>query len=255
MIFKRAVAKLRAQDWTAITIELLIVIIGVFIGTWVANWNQDRLQRSQTHQMLLQLKPELHSLEDFSASARRYYAVTGDYARLAFAGWGNDPKLSDEQFVIAAYQASQIYGFSNNGASWALAFGANDLRNIDDAQIRDPLTRLMTFDYSTLSYPALQTKYRDEVRTVIPDDIQEAIRAKCGDRINADKRTFSLVVPCPLRLDPAAAQATAAELRRHPELPRLLRVHRSTVATFLTNLALYEGQEQLLEHRVSELEE
>ena len=32
MIFKRAVARLRAQDWTAISIELLIVIVGVFIG-------------------------------------------------------------------------------------------------------------------------------------------------------------------------------------------------------------------------------
>ena len=42
MIFRRAVAKLRAQDWSAIVIELGIVILGVFIGTWVANWNQER---------------------------------------------------------------------------------------------------------------------------------------------------------------------------------------------------------------------
>jgi len=32
MIFKRSVAGFRAQDWLAITIELAIVIIGVFIG-------------------------------------------------------------------------------------------------------------------------------------------------------------------------------------------------------------------------------
>jgi hypothetical protein len=37
-------------------------------------------------------------------------------------------------------------GFNNNGPSWALVFGADDLRNIDDRQIREPLTRLMTFD-------------------------------------------------------------------------------------------------------------
>jgi hypothetical protein len=30
MIFKRAVARLRGQDWLAITIELAIVIIGAF---------------------------------------------------------------------------------------------------------------------------------------------------------------------------------------------------------------------------------
>ena len=37
MIFKLAVAKLRAQGWAAITIEVAIVIIGVFIGMQVTN--------------------------------------------------------------------------------------------------------------------------------------------------------------------------------------------------------------------------
>ncbi len=46
MIFKRAVARLGAQDWLAIAIELAIVIIGVFIGIWVANWNQERSERN-----------------------------------------------------------------------------------------------------------------------------------------------------------------------------------------------------------------
>ena len=32
MIYKRVAARLRAQDWAAITIELGIVIVGVFIG-------------------------------------------------------------------------------------------------------------------------------------------------------------------------------------------------------------------------------
>ena len=59
MIFKRAVAGLRAQDWLAITIELAIVIIGVFIGTQVANWNEERLERQETQRMLTRLKPEL----------------------------------------------------------------------------------------------------------------------------------------------------------------------------------------------------
>jgi hypothetical protein len=80
MIFKRAVAKLRAQDWMAITIELVIVIVGVFIGIWVANWNQDRVKKEETRELLLQLKPELHGLEEISGSARRYYAATGRYA-------------------------------------------------------------------------------------------------------------------------------------------------------------------------------
>ena len=253
MIFKRATAKLRAQDWTAITIELLIVIVGVFIGIWVANWNQERVQKRETREMLLQLKPELQGLQELSASARDYYAVTGRYADTAFAGWNKDPGVSDEQFVIAAYQASQIYGFNNNGASWALIFGANELRNIEDLRVREPLTRLMTFDYSTLNFPSVATRYRDEVREVIPDDIQQQIRAACGDKFNADRRRFALTVPCPLHLPPDEAASAAVSLRQHAELPRLLRLHRATLATYNTNLDLFDGQVSLLVERISKL--
>jgi len=253
MIFKRATAKLRAQDWTAITIELLIVIVGVFVGIWVANWNQERVQKRETREMLLQLKPELQGLQELSASARDYYAVTGSYADTAFAGWDRDPRVSDEQFVIAAYQASQIYGFNNNGASWALIFGANELRNIEDLKVREPLTRLMTFDYSTLNFPSVATRYRDQVREVIPDDIQQQIRAACGDKFKADRRRFALTVPCPLHLAPHEAASAAASLRQHTELPRLLRLHRATIATYDTNLDLFDGQVGLLVERISKL--
>ena len=64
MIFKRAIAKLQAQDWTAITIELVIVVVGVFLGIWVANRNQERERRQETREMLVQLKPKLRGLQD-----------------------------------------------------------------------------------------------------------------------------------------------------------------------------------------------
>jgi len=253
MIFKRAVAKLRAQDWTAISIELVIVIVGVFIGIWVANWNQDRVKKQETREMLVQLMPELRGLQQLSASLRNYYAVTGRYADTAFAGWDRSPDVSDEEFVIAAYQASQIAGFNTNGANWALVFGADELRNINDQQVREPLTRLMTFEYSYLNYAAVFTRYRDEVREVIPDDIQQQIRAACGDRFEAKRRGFALPEHCPLRLPPDEAASAAASLRQDTELPRLLRLHRSTVATYDANLDLFDGQLNLLVDRISRL--
>jgi hypothetical protein len=254
MIFKRAVAKLRAQDWTAISIELAIVILGVFIGTWVANWNQVRQGRNQTRQMLLQLQPELQQLEAFSTSARYYYSITGDYAEKALAGWRGDPTVSDADFVIAAYQASQVYGFNNNGASWALVFGAADLRNIPDAQARQALTRLMTFDYSNINLSAVQTRYRDNVRDIIPDSIQQRIRKECGDVISGPAGTVLLRATCPIQLDPVLAASTAADLRRDPSLKRQLGQHRSAVSAFLTNLALFDAQADILVDRIKKLD-
>ena len=118
MIYKRLIARLRAQDWLAITIEIAIVIIGVFIGTQVSNWNQARLETRETQRMLTQLEPQLQLMTSYFGSARRYYATTRAFAATAIAGWRSDPKVSDGDFVIAAYQASQVYVFGTNGATW-----------------------------------------------------------------------------------------------------------------------------------------
>jgi len=241
MIYRRVAARLRAQDWLAITIELAIVILGVFIGTLVANANQQRLEGKETEHRLDQLKPELRRIGARAALVRDYYAITRRYAETAFAGWENDPKVSDSEFVIAAYQASQIKGMASTSASWATIVGADQLRNIDNPTIRDPMLRLMTYPEENLSQMRVQSEYRAIVRTIIPDDIQEAIRNECGDYFaTSDALDLSLSDHCGLTLDPKEAAATAAELRRHPELVGKLRLHLALVASQLNDVRIYD---------------
>ena len=42
MIFRRFLPRLKQHQWGAILTELVIVIIGVFIGMQVSNWNEER---------------------------------------------------------------------------------------------------------------------------------------------------------------------------------------------------------------------
>ncbi len=107
MIYKRLAARLRGQDWLAITIEIGIVVIGVFIGTMVANWNQSRLEQQESRRLLVQIQPDLVGLRDYAPAATKYYATTRHYAATALAGWRGDPRVSDTDFVIAAYQSTR----------------------------------------------------------------------------------------------------------------------------------------------------
>ena len=238
MIFRRTVANLRAQNWTAIGIEIAIVIIGVFIGTQVSNWNQQRLEKARAERLLGELKPSLESFIDFFESADDYYGATRRYADTAFAGWRGDPKVDDEQFVIAAYQASQVYFLGLNSSSWTMLFGRDQLDNVSDPAIRRGLAALMTQDFALIE-GGLLTQYRGQVREVIPEDIQDSIRQKCGDRpVEGRPLTVTLSPTCDLDYPaPRFAQAAAA-LRQKPELVGLLRRHRSEVASYEDNLMM-----------------
>jgi hypothetical protein len=148
-----------------------------------------------------------------------------------------DPSITDREFVIATYQASQVNAAGNNSAVWAQIFGAQDLRMIDDLKLRSNLARVMAFDYDLVNLSAVETPYRQQVRKVIPAHIQEAIRKHCGDR-RAAGSIYALELPenCAIDLPEGDVATTAADLRAKPELRAKLRWHRAAVANQLLNV-------------------
>jgi hypothetical protein len=42
LLLRRLTAHVNAQDWTAVAIDFAIVVIGVFVGIQVSNWNEAR---------------------------------------------------------------------------------------------------------------------------------------------------------------------------------------------------------------------
>ena len=236
MILRRITHHMRAQNWSAIAIEFVLVVLGVFLGISAANWNQARADQQQTRRLLSQLRPELVDFDKFLASLEKYNKVTGRYAEVAFAGWENDPRISNRDFVIAAYQASQVTAVGNNTNVWSEIFGADNLRNIEDFQLRRGIARIMTFDNNLVDLAAVATPYREQVRKVIPQPVQESIRANCGDRSRPENPgIFMLPATCDIALDERLVAQAAGALRGRADLAQELRWHRAAIANQLLN--------------------
>lgn len=59
MFFRRIVQHLRKQEWTAIAIDFLIVVLGVFVATQVTEWNNTRLERAEYGRAVERLEAEI----------------------------------------------------------------------------------------------------------------------------------------------------------------------------------------------------
>ena len=72
---RRLFAHLRGQDWAAVAIDFVIVVLGVFLGIQVANWNEDSVDRAAYAAALTRLGAEidtnLASLDAFDADIVR----------------------------------------------------------------------------------------------------------------------------------------------------------------------------------------
>ena len=62
MILRRITQHLKDQNWFAVWLDLIIVVVGVFIGIQVANWNDTQTERLDEHQYLLRLHDEVLEL-------------------------------------------------------------------------------------------------------------------------------------------------------------------------------------------------
>jgi hypothetical protein len=62
MLLRRVIAHLRKQEWTAIAIDFVIVVVGVFVGLQVNNWNEARRDRQVEHALLERLHIETREL-------------------------------------------------------------------------------------------------------------------------------------------------------------------------------------------------
>ena len=244
MFLRRIAENLRVQNWTAVALDFLIVVVGVFIGMQVSNWNQERVEKRETERLLVNLMPELKGQLQFFNDVRAYYAATRRYADKALGGWGGAANVSDADFVIAAYQASQITGIGQNTENWALTFGANELRNIEDPHVRRTLEVILTSDYGPIGLNAAASPYREHVRRIIPISLQDAIRHQCGDNIRVTKGGFvriSLPETCALQIPAAEAERVAAALRSQPGLAQELTWHLAGLAVVLTNVDILEA--------------
>jgi len=48
MILRRLSQSLKTQNWTAIWIEFILLVSGVFLGIQVSNWNSERLANQKS---------------------------------------------------------------------------------------------------------------------------------------------------------------------------------------------------------------
>lgn len=51
-IVRRVIAHVKAQNWFAVTVDFLIVVMGVFVGIQASNWNEARIEALHRQQII-----------------------------------------------------------------------------------------------------------------------------------------------------------------------------------------------------------
>jgi hypothetical protein len=64
MILRRFIEHVEAQNWTAVGLDFVIVVVGVFIGIQVSNWNEQRQLHEREAYVITQLASDIRAIEE-----------------------------------------------------------------------------------------------------------------------------------------------------------------------------------------------
>ncbi len=82
MILRRVIKHFRNQEWTAIFLDFLIVVMGVFVGLQVQNWNAARADRVLEREYLQRLLVDVDNSIVQTQGTRGFMAYQSDKAKL-----------------------------------------------------------------------------------------------------------------------------------------------------------------------------
>lgn len=219
MVVSRIRFHVAHHNWFAVSIDLVIVVVGVFLGTQANNWNQARIDRAQGHGYRLRILADLEVNRFDLLVRQRYYADVKRHAEAALAALDRPPRETGEQFLIDAYQASQIIPIDVRRSTYDEMLSTGRIDSLGDPQLRDRIANYYVGLRTTGVVLASIPPYRDYIRGLMPNAVQRAIRSRCGERfVFMATGTVRAILPdrCALQLSPAIVNNAVAAVREMP---------------------------------------
>ena len=238
MILRRLSQSLKQQNWTAIVIEFVLLVTGVFLGIQVSNWNQQRATEAQARIFTDRLRNDLRVEAWRFAALNMYYADVTANVRKTLDGLEGRVPLSNDALVIAAYRATQYSEFVQYRATFDELTSTGNIGLIEDLKLRRMATEIYGTDlYRNVKNEGVNSLYRTEFRMRVPSHVQDVVGSVCGDHptpINDYQAIVkSLDYACSTGLSQPEIEGAATILRADSGLVPLLRLRLANINSAL----------------------
>lgn len=142
MILRSVTKHVRDQNWVAVGIDFLIVVVGVFIGIQVANWNQAKLETDRFNDQLVNLHAEFtENLERMNGYDDRLESKFNDIATLRQIVAGEIQDVAGDELDRMLMNAFSVPINAVDRTSFDELMQSDTLRRLKDIGMREPMVR------------------------------------------------------------------------------------------------------------------
>jgi len=218
MILRRLADSLRRQDWFAVVLEIGIVVLGVFLGIQVANWNEAQADRARELLLLGELHGEVADSIRQTEIRRRAFEQVGRSGLQALAFLDRGASCEDDCWdeLVDFFHASQWQRLVIELPSY------EELRRNGWPRNRSIVEAIEAFRRHGLQVAVPlddPPAYRTLVRGLIPIAAHRPYWLTCFQLVDGEE---SYLESCAPGVEASVSSAAIAAIRKHPDIqPRL----------------------------------
>lgn len=129
MIFRRLASAFRRHDWSAVAIEILIVVIGIFLGLQATSWNEARQFRKQEAVYLGKIRDDLNQMRAELVQRAAWFDTSAQQMTSALRALEacdlSDDAQADLRIALERYQISPPIDYLDATYGEMVASGAH----------------------------------------------------------------------------------------------------------------------------------
>jgi hypothetical protein len=143
---RRFVAHIREQNWTAVGIDFVMLVLGILLALQISEWNQARLDRAREHAFLGRISNELdQSIADLERGIRLAQQREAWGRLLMAAAKDEAPVRADPgEFVVALYTAAWTFSPPVRSHAFDELRSAGELGLVRDQSLLVAITEFYT---------------------------------------------------------------------------------------------------------------
>ncbi len=171
MIIQRLASALREQNWFTVVLEVMILVVGIFIGLQVDDWNQYRLDRRDEIVYLNRLHDELLNAEKLSARllarriGRQQFVI--DVLEVVFNDADRQSLTADECVTVGVLHYFNIVVSGLSAADELMASGRMSI--LLDVELRAALGALQQAHDAADTYIKIQNDVANNLTHIYPE--------------------------------------------------------------------------------------
>ena len=214
MLLRRTIEHVRKQDWFAVALDFVVVVVGVFLGIQLGNWNDERVFDNHERTLLLELRAEIVQGIALTNSWREYLDIVSEAGARSIAYIDSDLPCVDDcwERIIDFFHASQFISTDLNRAVF------DEMQRLGLPRTRAVEQQVTAFFAQGAGISANLNErpvYRTIIRELIPHTMLDVLWDGCHDSAGGIERLSRDCLPT---RDTGDLQATVDQIRANPRI-------------------------------------